>query len=74
MNDLLLTSEDPSTVSLKPYVKQDPETEVVRPRYLQLVPGRLALILIHRRRVRAKHALPGTLKSHTSGRWHGGVQ
>ncbi|KAI2501865.1 hypothetical protein MHU86_12630 [Fragilaria crotonensis] len=55
MTALLPTWEDPLQ-ALGPYVEQDPETEVVRPRHLQLVPGRLAAILVHRRRVRAKQA------------------
>lgn len=55
MNALLPTWENP-VVALGPYVEADPETEVVRPRYLQLIPGRLAAILVHRRRVRAKLA------------------
>lgn len=55
MNALLPTWEDPS-VALGPYTVQDPETEVVRPRHIQLVPGHLAAMLIHRRRVNAKVA------------------
>lgn len=55
MNALVATWDDPVT-ALGPYTEQDPETEVVRPRYLQLVPGRLAAILVHRRRVRPKDA------------------
>jgi hypothetical protein len=55
MTALLPTWENP-LVALGPYVEADPETEVVRPRHLQLVPGRLAAILVHRRRVRAKQA------------------
>ena len=55
MNALLPTWEDPAT-ALGPYTEQDPETEVVRPRYLQLVPGTLAALILHRRRVTAKQA------------------
>lgn len=55
MTALLPTWEDP-LVALGPYAEDNPETEVVRPRHLQLIPGRLAAILVHRRRVRAKEA------------------
>jgi hypothetical protein len=55
VNALMPRWEDP-LVALGPYVKQDPETEVVGPRHVQLVPGRLAAILVHRRRIRAKQA------------------
>lgn len=55
MNALIATWDDPTT-ALGPYTDQDPETEVVRPRNLQLIPGCLAALLIHRRRVRAKDA------------------
>lgn len=55
MTTLLPTWED-ERPALGPYTEQDPETEVVRPRYLQLVPGRYAALLIHRRRVRPKMA------------------
>lgn len=46
---------DPS-VPLGPYNEDDPETEVVRPRNTQLIPGYYAAILIHRRGVSAKTA------------------
>jgi hypothetical protein len=36
---------------LGPYVEADPETEVIRPRFIQLIPGRYAALLIHRRRI-----------------------
>ena len=52
----ILPTWDMPQVSLGPYNEQDPETEVVRPRYLQLVPPRLAAILVHCRRVNAKTA------------------
>lgn len=55
MNALLPTWEDTQSV-LGPFNENDPETEVVRPRHIQLVPGRYASILIHRQRVRPKHA------------------
>ncbi|KAI2511659.1 hypothetical protein MHU86_2725 [Fragilaria crotonensis] len=55
MNALLATWEDPLT-ALGPYTDQDPETEVVRPRNLQLVTARFAALLVHWHRVRAKDA------------------
>lgn len=55
MNALLPTWEDPN-VPLGPYTEGDPETEVVRPRHLQLVPGYYAALIIHRRGVSAKVA------------------
>lgn len=55
MNALLPTWDDP-TVALGPFTEHDPETEVVRPRHIQLVPGTLAALIIHRRRVSAKQA------------------
>ena len=42
--------------ALGPYTEVDPETEVVRPRYIQLIPGRYASLLIHRRRIPPKQA------------------
>jgi hypothetical protein len=42
--------------TLGPYTDQDPETEVVRPRNTQLVPGRYAAMLVQRRRVHPKQA------------------
>ena len=44
------------TVPLGPYTEEDPETEVVRPRHIQLVPGYYAAMLIHRRGLSAKVA------------------
>ena len=41
-------------VALDPFTEEDPETEVVRPRNTQLIPGHYASIIIHRRRVNAK--------------------
>ena len=55
MNALLPTWANPE-VALGPFTKQDAETEVVRPRHLQLIPARLAAILIHCRCVNAKTA------------------
>lgn len=55
MNALVATWDNP-LVALGPFTDQDPETEVVRPRNLQLVPARLAALLVHRRRIRAKDA------------------
>lgn len=65
MAALLPTWQDPA-VALGPYTEQDPETEVVRPRHTQLIPGHLAALLIHRRRIRAKQAyqeLWGTIQA-----------
>ena len=47
--------EDPAT-ALGPYADDVPETEVVRPRNVQLVPGYYASLLIHRRGVSPKAA------------------
>lgn len=55
MTALLPTWEDAQPV-LGPFNDQDPETEVVRPRHIQLVPGRYAALLVHRQRVRPKQA------------------
>lgn len=55
MEALLPTWGDPQ-VALGPFTEEDPETEVVRPRHMQLLPGRYATILVHRRRVKAKQA------------------
>lgn len=52
----LLPTWDDTLPALGPYTELNPETEVVRPRYIQLVPGRYAALLIHRRRVQPKHA------------------
>ena len=49
------TWEDPS-VPLGPFAEDAPETEVVRPRHVQLLPGYYASLLIHRRGVSAKVA------------------
>ncbi|KAI2499710.1 hypothetical protein MHU86_14791 [Fragilaria crotonensis] len=50
---LMPTWEDPS-VPLGPFTDADPETEVVRPRNVQLLPGHYASLIIHRRRMSAK--------------------
>lgn len=55
MDALLPTWGDPQ-IALGPYTEEDPETEVVRPRHVQLLPGRYAALLIHRRRIKAKQA------------------
>ncbi len=41
---------------LGPYTDEDPETEVVRPRHVQILPGYYAALLIHRRGVSPKTA------------------
>lgn len=55
MEALLPTWVDPRA-PLGPFTEQDPETEVVRPRNTQLIPGRYASLIIHRRRITAKQA------------------
>ena len=55
MNTLLPTWEDP-LIPLGPFAEDAAETEVVRPRHVQLVPGYLAAMLVHRRGVTAKIA------------------
>ena len=55
MATLLLTWNDTDPV-LGPFTEQDPETEVVRTRHVQLIPGRCTTLIIHRRRVRPKQA------------------
>ena len=52
---LIPTWEDPS-VPLGPFAEDAPETEVVRPRNIQLLPGYYASLLMHRRGVTAKAA------------------
>lgn len=44
------------TALLGPYTDQDPDTEPVRPRHVQLVPGRYAALLIHRHGVSPRQA------------------
>ena len=55
MNALIPTWDHPQ-VPLGPYHEADPETEVVRPRNIQLVPCYYASMLVHRRGVTAKGA------------------
>ena len=55
MATLLLTWNDGDPV-IGPFTEQDPETEVIRTRHVQLIPGRYASVIIHRRRVRPKQA------------------
>ncbi|KAI2502315.1 hypothetical protein MHU86_12119 [Fragilaria crotonensis] len=55
METLLPTWADPQ-VALGPYNEEDAETELIRPRHIQLVPGRYAALLVHRRRIKAKQA------------------
>lgn len=55
MEALIPTWEDART-PLGPYTELDPETEVVRPRNTQLLPGRYASLIVHRRRIKAKQA------------------
>lgn len=55
MEALLPAWVDPRT-PLGPFTELDPETEVVRPRNTQLLPGRYAALIVHRRRITAKQA------------------
>ena len=51
---------------LGPFTEADPGTEVIRPRHIQLIPGRYTALLVHRRRVRPKQAfqeLVGTIEA-----------
>jgi hypothetical protein len=50
---LVPTWEDP-TIPLGPFAEDAPETEVVRPRHVQLLPGYYAALFIHRRCLSAK--------------------
>jgi hypothetical protein len=50
---LVPTWEDPTT-PLGPFAEDAPETEVVRPRHAQLLPGYYAALFIHRRGLNAK--------------------
>ena len=52
---LLPTWNDPH-VPVGPYTEDDPETEVVHPRNVQLIPGYYATLIVHRRGVTAKTA------------------
>ena len=56
MATVLPTWDENITPVLGPYTEQDPETKLIRPRHTQLVPGRYAAMLIHRRRVHPKTA------------------
>ena len=54
---LLPTWNHPNTPSLGRYTDQDPETEVVHPRHMQIIPaGYYAALIVHRRGVSAKVA------------------
>ena len=55
MAAIIPTWEDTDPV-LGPYPEDEPNTEMVRPRHMQLIPERYAAILVHRRRVRVKQA------------------
>ena len=56
METLIPAWEDPN-VPLGPYIDTNPEeTEMVRPRNSQLIPGKYAALLIHRRLVRPKYS------------------
>ena len=53
---VLLPTWNHPHVPLGPYTDEDPETEVVRPRHVQIIPGYYAALLVHRRGVSAKVA------------------
>ena len=53
---VLLPIWNQPAVALGPYTDEDPETEVVRPRNVQVLPGYYAALLIHRPGVTAKEA------------------
>ena len=55
MEALVPTWEDPLT-PLGPFNDADPETEVICPRITQLIPGKYAALIIHRRRIKARQA------------------
>ena len=55
MNALLPAWEDPA-IPLGPFAEGDLETEVLRPRHIQLVSGYFAALIIHRRGISAKVA------------------
>ncbi len=48
--------ENSDTTLLGPYNDQEPDTELARPRHVQLVPNRYAALLVHRHRVTPKAA------------------
>ena len=55
MEALVAAWVDPN-VPLGPFEEVDPETEVVRTRNTQLIPGKYAALIIHRRRIKTKTA------------------
>jgi hypothetical protein len=56
MAALLQTWDTSAEPTLGPYTDQAPETEVIRPRNVQVVPGRYAAMLVQRRRMHPKQA------------------
>lgn len=62
MDSLLPAWEDPN-IPLGPYVHGDPDTEVVRPRNSQLIPGKYASLIIHRRRIKAYQEIVGAIRA-----------
>ena len=56
MEALIPTSWENPNVPLGPYIDTDPDTETCRPRNTQLIPGKYAAIIIHRRRIKPKQA------------------
>jgi hypothetical protein len=53
---VLLPAWDNPATHLGPFAEDVPEMELVRPRNIQLVPGYLAALLVHRRGVTAMEA------------------
>lgn len=52
----LLPAWDDVTPILGPFAEDVPETEVIRPCHIQLIPGQYAVLRVHRQRVRPKVA------------------
>ena len=53
---VLLPTWDHPNAPLGPYTDEDPETEVVRPRHVQIIPGYYAALLMHWHGISAKMA------------------
>ena len=74
MEALIPTWEDPR-VPLGAYTEAGPETEVIRPRNAQLVPGRYAALIISRRCIKACKASDSrTCQSYQGGQSTGQLQ
>ena len=66
MEGLVAAWEDPN-VPLGPFQEEHPETEMVRPRNTQLVPGKYAALVIHCRRVNARQAYQENARTYSFG-------